>query len=419
MTVLIKQARIICNASPFHGTTKDILIENGIIKSISDKINSEATVVIDQPGACISAGWVDIFSNFCDPGYEYKETLETGARAAAAGGFTDVLLIPNTNPAVHNKSQVEYIIRRSAEYPVNLLPIGAVTKNAEGKELAEMYDMRDAGAVAFSDGTNAIQSPGILLKALQYVQAVGATIIQLPEDKSIGTHGLVNEGITSTQLGLPGKPAIAEELMIARDIELLRYTGSKLHITAVSTQKGIELISNAKQEGLDLTCSVTPYHLLFCDEDLVLYDTNLKVNPPLRTRKDMEALQQAVKNSSVDCIASHHLPQNWDSKYCEFEYAKYGMTGLQTMFSALMSIGMDAETFVSMQSIAARNIFGLQQPEIKEAAKACISIFDPAAVINFEERNIVSKSKNSAFIGKRLKGKVFGIINGNKQELFQ
>ncbi len=235
MTVLIKQATIICDNSPFNGTTKDIFIENGIINSIADHIPSDADLVIDRPGLCISTGWIDIFANFCDPGFEYKETLETGAKAAAAGGFTDVMILPNTNPCVHNKSQVEYIIQRTASYPVNLLPIGAVTKNNEGKELAEMYDMRDSGAVAFSDGVNALQSPGILLKALQYVQAFGGTIIQLPDDKTIGTHGLINEGITSTQLGLPGKPAIAEELMIARDIELLRYTGSRLHITGVST----------------------------------------------------------------------------------------------------------------------------------------------------------------------------------------
>ncbi|MEP6675723.1 MAG: dihydroorotase, partial [Ferruginibacter sp.] len=391
---------------------------DGMISSIADSINEKADLVINEPGLHASIGWMDIFSNFCDPGYEYKETLESGAMAAAAGGFTDVLVLPNSNPAVHNKSQVEYILQRSAVLPVNLLPIGSVTKNTEGKELAEMYDMKQSGAVAFSDGINALQSPGILLKALQYVQAFDGTIIQMPDDKSIGTHGLINEGIISTQLGLPGKPAIAEELMIARDIELLRYSGSKLHITAVSTAKGIELINNAKKEGLHISCSVTPYHVLFCDEDLVTYDTNLKVNPPLRSRADMMAIQQALLNGSIDCIASHHLPQNWDNKICEFEYAKYGMIGLQTMFSAMMSIGLPVGDFVQMQTTAARNIFGIVSPPLEEHQKACITLFDPAKDFLFEEKDIQSRSKNSPFISKMLRGKVKGIINGTKQQFF-
>ena len=419
MTVLIKQASIICNNSPYNGSNKDIFIKDGIISSIADNINEQADLIIDEPGLQASAGWMDIFSNFCDPGYEYKETLESGAMAAAAGGFTDVMLIPNSVPTVHNKSQVEYIVQRANMLPVNLLPIGAVTKNTEGKELAEMYDMRQSGAAAFSDGTNAIQSPGILLKALQYVQAFDGTIIQMADDKTIGTYGLINEGIISTQLGLPGKPVIAEELMIARDIEILKYaSGSRLHITAVSTQKGIQLISAAKKEGLNISFSVTPYHVLFCDEDLVTYDTNLKVNPPLRTRKDMLAVQQALLNGEVDCIASHHLPQNWDNKVCEFEYAKYGMLGLQTMFSVMMNIGVTVTDFVKMQTVNARNIFGIDSTTIAEGNKACITLFNPSTEFLFEEKNIQSRSKNSPFIGKTLRGKVKGIINGTKQQFF-
>lgn len=414
MKLLIKQANIISPSSPFNGKTKDILISDGIISKIGDKIDEQADKVIDENGLSVSIGWMDIFSNFGDPGYEFKETIETGAKAAAAGGFTDVLVIPNTNPATHNKSQVEYIIQRSSSLPVNVHPIGAITKNTEGKELAEMYDMRQSGAVAFTDGTNPVQSPGILLKALQYVKAFDGTIIQLPDDKSIGAQGLINEGIVSTQLGLPGKPAIAEELMIARDIELVKYTGSKLHFTGVSTAKGIELIAKAKAEGLPITCSVTPYHGYFCDEDLTTYDTNLKVNPPLRNKADMLAIRKALVDGTVDCIASHHLPQDWDNKTCEFEYAKHGMIGLESLFGAIGNWGLGIGDCVALLSISPRQIFGIEIPEIKEGAKACLTLFNANEEYVFDETMIRSKSKNSAFVGKKLKGRVKGIINGDK-----
>jgi len=418
MSVLIKQARIVCQGSPYHEQSKDILIEDGIITAIANEINTAATYVINDSGVCVSLGWADIFAHFADPGFEYRETITSGAAAAAAGGFTDVLVLPNTNPALHNKSQIGYVVQKATGLPVNVHPIGAVTKNAEGKELAEMYDMQQAGAIAFSDGTNAIQSPGIVLKALQYLKACNGTLIQLPDDKSIGTQGLINEGIVSTQLGLPGKPAIAEELMIARDIELLRYTHSRLHITGVSTQKGIALINQAKQEGLAITCSVTPLHLCFCDEDLTDYDTNLKLNPPLRTRTDMMALRQAVQDGLVDCIASHHLPQHSDAKDCEFEYAAHGATALQTVFASALAAGITPERFVALQTTGSRAAIGLPQPQLQEGATACLTLFNPKASFELNDNNNHSLSKNSPFYNKVLQGRVLGIINGKKQMLY-
>jgi dihydroorotase len=414
MKVLIKNATLLSPSSPFHGKIQDIFIDNGIISKIGNDLKMDADTTIEINGLHISCGWVDCFANFCDPGQEFKETLETGANAAAAGGFTEVMLIPNTQPVVYNKSQVEYLIQKSKSLPVQIFPIGTVTKNAEGKELSEMYDMYNTGAVAFSDGLLPVQSSGILQKALEYILAIDATIIQLPDDKNIGAGGLINEGEISTQLGLPGKPALSEELMIARDIELVRYTNSKIHFTGISTKKSLELIAGAKKENLNVSCSVTPYHLYFCDEDLINYDTNLKVNPPLRTKKDRDALREGIKNGMVDFIASHHQPQDWDHKVCEFEYAKNGMEGLESVFGAAVICGVSPEIFVKMQTENIRTIFNLPIPSIAEGENANLTFFIPVEEYLFEEKDIFSKCKNNAFVGKKLKGKVIGIINQDK-----
>ena len=323
-------------------------------------------------------------------------------------------MIPNSNPVISTRAQVEYIIQRSANLPVHIYPIGAVTKNAEGKELSEMYDMHASGAIAFSDGNNPLQNPGVLLKALQYILPLDAVVLQLPNDKSLAAHGLMNEGIMSTRLGLPGIPAIAEELMIARDIELLKYTGSKLHITGVSTRRGIELIKKAKEEGLKLTASVTPYHCYFCDEDLESYDSNLKVIPVLGTKDDMMAVREALASGVIDCLASHHQPQHWDDKTCEFEYAKNGMIGLESLFGVINGLGQDLEQLIKILTVNPREIFNIPIPDFATGSTACLTLFDPAKSFTFQKEMIHSKSFNTPFIGKQLKGKVIGIINKNK-----
>lgn len=413
MKILVRQALIADPNSAFNGQITDILIDGEQISKIAAHITETADEVIEITGLTVSPGWVDPFSHFCDPGFEYKETLETGAAAAAAGGYTHVFVLPNTNPVVDNKTQVEYISQKSKSLPVTIHPLGAITKGTEGKDLAEMYDMKNSGAIAFSDGLNPVQSPGLFVKALQYVRSFDGVLIQVPLDKTIGAGGLINEGVISTRLGLPGLPALAEEVIIKRDIDILRYTQSKLHITGVSTQNGLALIKAAKVEGLNLTCSVTPYHLFFCDEDMQTYDTNLKVNPPLRSKADMLALRDAVLNGTVDCIATHHLPQDWDNKTCEFEYAKNGMTGLETSFAVVNHLlpEIAKDRLVQLFSQNARTIFGLPVTTISEGAIAELTLFTQSENTVLSRQQLKSKSSNTPFLDRELNGKVLGIFN--------
>ena len=413
MKILLRKVLIADEHSPFNGLVKDILIINNKIAAIENSIADKADYIINEKDLIVSIGWTDIFSHFCDPGFEYRETLQSGANAAAAGGFTKAFVLPNTNPVVHGKAQVEYIIQKSISFPVSILPLGAITKNIEGKDLAEMYDMQSSGAIAFSDGTEPVQTPGLLLKALQYVKAFDGIIIQMPIDNSIAKHGLVNEGIVSTKLGLPGIPSVAEEIIIKRDIDLLRYTNSKLHITGITTANSVALIANAKKDGLQISCSVTPYHLFFCDEDLHSYDTNLKVYTPLRTRDDMMALLKGVIDGTIDCIASHHIPHNWDSKTCEFEYAKPGMVGLETSFAVVNTVlpNLSLERIIQLFSTTANQLFKLNTTKIEINQIADLTLFSRDQSTTFVKENIKSKSINSPFINTTLKGKVIGIIN--------
>ena len=410
MTILLRQVKIADTKSPFNGLVKDILLQDHQIISISDKYKGEADQTIELKNAFVSPGFVDPFVHFCDPGMEHRETLHSGAAAAQQGGFTTVFVIPNTQPVIDTKSQVTYIKQHSQDLPIHILPIGALSKKLEGKDLAEMIDMHSNGAVAFSDGLYPVQSTLLFLKALQYVKAFEGVVIQMPIDKSLGSLGLMNEGILSTRLGLPGIPAIAEELIIQRDIELLKYTNSKLHITGVSTAKGVALIAAAKKEGLQITCSVTPYHLFFTEEDLNNYDTLLKVFPPLRTKEDQKALITAVENGTVDCISTHHMPQDWDGKTIEFENAKAGIASIETSFAAVKQTipSLSEARLAELFSSNARNIFGLNNCSIQEGAEAELTIFSSQETTNLSKENSKSKSANSPFWDITMSGKVLG-----------
>lgn len=405
MKVLIRQATIADPRSKLNGQKMDLLLEGNKIISIAPTIEASADKTIEQDGLMAAPGFTDIFAHFCDPGLEFKETLETGAAAAKAGGYTRVMVMPNTKPELYSKSQVEYIVQKSKYLPVSVLPIGAISRHCEGKELAEMHDMRASGAVAFSDGLYPVQNSQVFLKALQYVKAMDATVIQIPDEEHLSKIGLMHEGIISTKLGLPGKPMLAETLMLSRDIELLRYTQSKLHITGISTAASVELIRRAKNDGLRITASVTPYHLWFTDEDLSDYDTNLKVNPPLRTAADKSALISALLDGTIDCVASHHLPHEWDSKVCEFEYAKYGMSGIETCVAATLTAAdtLTTDQITQIFAIKPAEIFNLPLPIIEEGAAVNLTLLARVSGRLVSKKSLFSKGTNNAFSEKVMK----------------
>ena len=414
MQLLLKKVTILSPTSKYHLKKKDILIKNGLIEKIADSINEKVKTVIDEKNVYVSIGFMDLFADFCEPGYEHNDTIATGMKASLAGGFTDVCLLPNTNPIIQNRSTIESI--KSKSDLVNLHPLGAVSKNTEGKDLAEMYDMKQGGAIAFTDGKKTIQDAGLLLKALQYIKTFDGVIIEIPENTSISKHGLMHEGIASTKLGMPGKPAISEYIAIQQSLELVSYTNSKIHFTGISTKKSIELIKQAKKQGIQVTCSVTPYHLLYTDADLETYDSLYKVNPPLRTDEDRKALLKAVEDGVVDSIASHHFPQDWDSKTKEFEYAKNGMITLQTMLPSLLkaSSKITLEKWISLLTEKPREILSLPMPIIEEKQPACLTVFNPTEKWNFNTTNNESLSANSPLLNSELIGKIICVINNNQ-----
>lgn len=420
MHVLIRQARVTDPRSGFHNQVVDILIEDGIIKDIAASLDAGNADIIDASGMLASPGWVDVLADYREPGYEHKETIAAGLDAAAAGGFTRVLIAPNTFPSLSTKSAVQYVQGKAAGHVVNLHPLGTVSQDAEGKVLSEMMDMYRHGAIAFSDGWKPVQNAGLMMKALEYVKAFNGTIIQIPVDAALSAGGLMHEGPVSTQLGMAGIPALAETLLLHRDIELVRYTGSRLHVSGISSAAAVEMIRKAKAEGLDVTCSVTPYHLALNDEALRSYSSLYKVMPPLRSEADRLALVAGVNDGTIDCITSHHRPQEWDAKAKEFEYAADGMNVQEQAFSIAWTAvknTISAEKLVAALSLNARKIFGLPEAVLEAGGMAEITIFTPdgKALLRPEDKH--SLSANNPFLGKELDGKVAGIVNNKSYKI--
>lgn len=414
MIVFIRAAKVVDPNSKHHNKVVDILIEKGIIKEIGENLTTPKDAeIIDENGLHVSPGLFDLHVNFGDPGFEWKEDMQTGMLAAARGGFTDVLCMPSTLPAIDTKSQVEYLQKISADNVVNVHPAGSVTKMLKGQELTEMFDMSRSGALAFTDDKNSIQHAGVMKLALLYAKNFDGIIMNQANDKSISTDGQMNEGVTSTFLGLRGIPSLAEELMIARDIKLVEYTEGRIHFSCISTASSVELIRAAKKQGLNITADVAIHNLVLDETSCEGFDTRYKVNPALRTQKDIKALIKGLKDGTIDAICTDHTPQDIEHKKIEFDNAEFGMIGLQTAFSLACQLEHEIglEGIIDKMAINPRKLLGLEAPEVNIEKAANLCLFNPSTEWILKEKDILSKSKNTPFIGKRLKGKIVCVVN--------
>ena len=412
MKIIIRSAKIIDSKSPFHNQTVDLLIADGFIEKIGTSLSNNDATEVKFDNLHLSQGWFDSSVSFGEPGYEDRETIVNGLNVAAKSGFTSIALQPNSFPIIDNQSQVNFVKNKANGFATELFPIGALTKGSEGKDMAELYDMKKAGAIAFGDYNKSIDNANLLKIALQYVQDFDGLVIAYSQDPNIKGNGVANEGIVSTRLGLKGIPNLAEELQIARNLFLLEYAGGKLHIPTISTAKSVELIREAKTKGLNVTTSVAVHHLVLTDEKLEEFDTRFKVTPPLRTEVDRQALLNGIIDGTIDMITSDHNPIDIEFKKMEFDTAKNGTIGLESAFGALLNV-LPLETVVEKLTLG-KSIFRIENNTITEGAKANFTFFTPEGNSTFTKENILSKSKNSAFLGTEIKGFVYGILNQNQ-----
>ncbi len=414
MKIRISQATIIDKRHPDNGKVKDIFISNGVITNISNAITDEADKVISAPGLCVSIGWMDLRVNFRDPGHEHKEDLNSGLRAAARGGFTAVAISPHTSPPIDNKASVEYLLNRSRDAAVEIFPLGSLSKGMKGESLSEMFDMFEAGAVAFSDDKQSVASSGLLQRALLYAKNFGAPIFHFPQDEGLTAGGQMNEGIESTKLGLKGIPSIAEEIVVQRDISLLEYTSGRLHLGPVSDARSVELINAARRKGLDITCETTAAHLAYSDEQVGNFDSNYKLMPPLRSEANRKLLIDQLAEGKIQVVSSDHCPEDEENKRLEFDYAAFGTAGIEVFFPLLYSACGDAiamDHLVAAFSINPRELLGVDCPEINTGNMANLTLFTTQEPTNVVRPLLESKAYNIAELGKEIPGRVVAIIN--------
>ena len=413
MNLIVRAAKIIDSRSPFHNQIIDLLIEDGTIKKIGTSIvNPSNFQELKRDNLHVSQGWFDSSVCFGEPGFEECETIQNGLLVAAKNGFTAVALQPHSHPIIDNQSQIHFVQSKAKDAATQLYPIGALTKGSLGKDLAELYDMKNAGAIAFGDYNRSVSNANLLKIALQYAQDFHGIVIAFSKDSDLEGNGVVNEGMVSTQLGLKGIPAMAEELQVARNLFLLEYTGGKLHIPTISSEKSVALIKEGKSKGLKVTCSVAVHHLVLTDEKLHGFDTRYKVTPPLREDSVRKALLQGVLDGTIDMITSDHNPIDIEHKKMEFDLAKNGTIGLESAFGALLTV-LPVEIVVEKLTFG-KSIFGIKEYTIEEGNPANLSFFNPEETWTFTKENIQSKSKNSAFLGQEMKGKAYGIYNQGK-----
>ncbi len=412
MNITLHHVQIVDPAGPHHGQTADIRIENGTITAIGTGLDAPEDEAVTFDNACVSPGWFDSSVSFGEPGFEERETIANGLHTAARSGFTAVALQPNSYPVIDNQSQVRFVQTQADTSATRLYPIGALTKNSEGAELAELYDMQRAGAVAFGDYGKSLDNANLLKTALQYVQDFDGRVIAFCQDTYLKGKGFVNEGIVATRLGMKGIPALAEELQVARNLFLLEYTGGRLHLPTLSTARSVALVREAKAKGLQVTCSVTIHHLVLTDEQLDSFDTRYKVTPPLRTEADRKALVEAVLDGTVDMITSDHNPLDIELKKLEFDLAKSGTIGLESAFGALLNV-LPVDVIVS-KLVNGRDAFGLPRPTVAVGAQADLTLFTTKGERAFSATDILSKSKNAIFLNQPMKGRVYGVYAQQK-----
>lgn len=418
MKLLIKNSRVIDPANNIDDSL-DILVEGNIIKKIAKGIKAEGTAkIIDAKGKIVTPGLIDIHTHLREPGFEYKETIKTGTMAAAAGGFTTICCMPNTNPVNDNRVVTEFILSKSAkEGIVNVLPIGAITKGSQGKELAEIGDMRSAGCVAISDDGRGVMDAEVMRRGLEYTKAFDIPVIAHCEDANLSSGGAMNEGFASTTLGLRGIPKAAEDVMVVRDIALSELTGAKLHIAHVSSAGSVESIRTAKKRGIKVSCETCPHYFSLTEDAVIGYNTNAKVNPPLRTKEDVRAIKEGLKDGTIDIIASDHAPHAVHEKEIEFDYASFGMIGLETSLPLILSLVREGvltlNDAIAKITINPARLLKLKKGALSEGADADITIIDPEKEWVVDVNNLKSKSKNTPFVEWKMKGKaVMTIVSG-------
>lgn len=418
MRILLQSPRIVNTTSPFHLKKKNVLIVNGRITEIGDK-NFQADKTIDADGMILSAGWLDMGTFVGDPGYEHREDISSLIKAASAGGFTEVTVLPNTNPTVQTKNEVSYLTQSNDSRLVEIHALASVTKNCKGEELTDMIDLHQAGALAFTDGLKSLWHTDIFLKSLLYLQKFNGLLIDHPEDIWLDLFGQMHEGPQSATLGLKGMPRIAEEIAVSRNLKLLEYAGGRLHFARISSAKSVNLIRAAKKKGLHVSCDVTGFQPLLLDSELDNFDTNYKTNPPLREKSDADALIKGLEDGTIDVICSGHLPVDDESKFLEFDQADFGMINLQTFASQLNSLAEEIKLDELILKVAEtpRQLLSIEIPRIDIDVKANLTLFDPNCEWEFNPSDNFSKSKNSPWLGKKLKGKAVAVFNNGKSKI--